>query len=75
MLHCWQVSSGDRDQRTKEALGTMGASVFRFIFFTFLFLYSDYIFGIFIKENKYIQAFKPSHKTNIFLCVFACAVE
>lgn len=25
-----QVSSGDRDQRMKEALGTMGASVFRF---------------------------------------------
>ncbi|GJU21717.1 hypothetical protein Tco_1155059 [Tanacetum coccineum] len=25
------VSSGDRDQRTKEALGTMGASVFRFL--------------------------------------------
>jgi len=24
-----QVSSGDKDQRTKEALGTMGASVFR----------------------------------------------
>lgn len=27
-----QVSSGDRDQRMKEALGTMGASVFRFSF-------------------------------------------
>lgn len=29
-----KVSSGDRNHRTKEALGTMGASVFRFIFFS-----------------------------------------
>lgn len=28
-----QVSSGDKEQRMKEALGTMGASVFRYYFF------------------------------------------
>ncbi|PWA80102.1 patched family protein [Artemisia annua] len=28
ITHAFLVSSGDRDQRTKEALGTMGASVF-----------------------------------------------
>ncbi|XP_062027066.1 uncharacterized protein LOC133743216 [Rosa rugosa] len=28
MTHAFSVSTGDRDQRTKEALGTMGASVF-----------------------------------------------
>ncbi|XP_024020068.1 Niemann-Pick C1 protein isoform X2 [Morus notabilis] len=28
MTHAFSVSSGDKDQRTKEALGTMGASVF-----------------------------------------------
>uniref|UniRef100_A0A2N9H7B2 SSD domain-containing protein n=1 Tax=Fagus sylvatica TaxID=28930 RepID=A0A2N9H7B2_FAGSY len=29
MTHAFSVSSGDKEQRTKEALGTMGASVFR----------------------------------------------
>ncbi|KAH7849400.1 hypothetical protein Vadar_017340 [Vaccinium darrowii] len=34
ITHAFSVSSGDREQRTKEALGTMGASVFRFAFFS-----------------------------------------
>ncbi|GKA48996.1 Niemann-Pick C1 protein-like protein, partial [Tanacetum coccineum] len=38
ITHAFLVSSGDRDQRTKEVLGTMGASFFGFPLLLFVFI-------------------------------------
>nr|CAN68425.1 hypothetical protein VITISV_038862 [Vitis vinifera] len=38
--HAFSVSQGDRNQRAKLALGTMGASVFRCLYFDFDFFFS-----------------------------------
>ncbi|KAD5960225.1 hypothetical protein E3N88_11697 [Mikania micrantha] len=40
ITHAFLVSSGDRDQRTKESLATMGASVFRLPILHFVFVSS-----------------------------------